>query len=91
LEANQNPNVWVPVCCERVMRFNIFAPQGRPAYAALVCPVCHKNVTFELAHQPDMSLYGKDSRVLSMLGTPMPPNVERKKPDGDAALNDETL
>jgi hypothetical protein len=91
LEANQNPNVWVPVCCERVMRFNIFAPQGRPAYGVLVCSVCHKNVAFELEHQPDISKYGNGSRVLSMLGSPMPPTVERKKPDGHAAPNEETL
>lgn len=73
------------------MRFNMFAPQGGAAYGVLFCSVCNKNVTFELEHQVDVSTYGEGSRELSMLGCPKPPNVERIKLDGDAALNDETL
>jgi hypothetical protein len=73
------------------MRYNMFVQQGGSAYGALVCSVCNKNVTFELEHQVDMSLYGEGSRVLSMLASPKPPSVERKKQDGDAALNDKTL
>jgi len=73
------------------MRFNMFAQQGSAAYGVLVCSVCNKNVTFELEHQADVSVYGEGSRVLRMLGSPKPPNVERKKLDGDAALNDQTL
>ena len=87
----QTPNLWVPLCCERVMRYNMFMPQGGTAYGVLFCSVCNKNVTFELEHQADVSMYGEGSRVLSMLGSPKPPNVERKKLDGDAALNDKTL
>jgi hypothetical protein len=79
------------VCCERVMRYNIFVQQGGTAYGALVCSVCNKNVTFELEHQADLTLYGEGSRVLNMLASSRPPNVPRKKPDGDAALNDNTL
>jgi hypothetical protein len=73
------------------MRYNMFAAQGGTAYGVLVCSVCNKNVTFELEHQADVSMYGEGSRVLSMLGSPKPPNVERKKLDGDATLNDKTL
>ncbi len=73
------------------MRFNMFAKQGGAAYGVLLCSVCNKNVTFELEHQADVSTYGEGSRVLSMLGSPKPPNAERKKLDGDAAVNDNTL
>ena len=73
------------------MRFNMFAQQGGTAYGVLFCSVCNKTVTFELEHQADISTYGEGSRMLSMLGSPKPPNVERKKLDGDAALNDKTL
>lgn len=73
------------------MRFNMFAPQGGSAYGSLVCSVCNKNVTFELEPQANLTMYGEGSRVLNMLSAPKPPNVERKKPDGDAALNDKTL
>ena len=72
------------------MRYNMFVQRGT-TYGALVCSVCNKNVTFELEHQADVRVYGEGSRVLSILGSPKPPNVERKKPDGDAALNDKTL
>jgi hypothetical protein len=71
------------------MRYNVFAQQGAAAYGVLVCSVCNKNVTFELEHQADISNYGEGARVLSMLGSPRPPNMERKKLDGDAALNDD--
>lgn len=84
-------NLWIPVCCERVMRYNIFVQKDGTAYGALVCTVCNKNVTFELEHQADLAAYGEGSRVLSMLGCPKPPNVERRKVNGDAALNDQTL
>ena len=51
----------------------------------------NKNVTFQLERQADVSMYGEGARVLGMLGSPKPPDVERKKLDGDAALNDNTL
>jgi hypothetical protein len=73
------------------MRYNVFAPEGGAGYGVLVCPVCNKSVTFELEHQVDVSVYGEGSRALSMLGSPKPPNVERKKPAGDAELDDKTL
>src|ERR1700732_795890 len=73
------------------MRYNIFVQQGGTAYGALVCSVCNKNVTFELEHQADLTSYGQGSRVLNMLASSKPPNVPRKKPDGDAALTDNTI
>jgi len=73
------------------MRFNMFAPQGASAYGVLLCSVCNKNVTFELEHQADLSVYGEGAHAQSMLGSPKPPDVPRKKLDGDAALNDRTL
>lgn len=73
------------------MRYNVFMQQSGTGYGVLVCSVCNKNVTFELEHQADVSAYGEGARVLSMLGSPKPPNAERKKLDGDAALDDKTL
>jgi hypothetical protein len=73
------------------MRYNIFVEKGGTTYGTLVCSVCNKNVTFELDHRADVSKYGEGSRVLNVLGSPKPRNVVRKKQDGDAAQNDETL
>jgi hypothetical protein len=91
LGGTLTPNLWVPVCCARVMRYNVFAQQGGAGYGVLVCSVCNKSVTFELEHQVDVSMYGEGSRALSMLGSPKPPNVERKKLHGDAEVDDKTL
>ena len=79
------------MCCSRVMRYNVFAQQGGAAYGVLVCPVCNKSVTFELEHQVDVGVYGEGARAISMLGSPKPPNMERKKSAGDAELDDKTL
>jgi hypothetical protein len=73
------------------MRFNMFVQKEGTAYGALVCTVCSKNITFELEHSADLSAYGTGARALTMLGSPKPPNVERRKADGDATLNDQTL
>jgi hypothetical protein len=73
------------------MRYNVFAQEGGAGYGVLVCTVCNKSVTFELEHQVDVSAYGEGARALSMLGSPKPPTVERKKPAGDAELDDKTL
>ena len=91
MSATQTPNLWVPVCCERVMRYNAFLQQGGTGYGVLFCEVCNKNVTFELEHLADLNVYGEGARVLGMLGSPKPPNAKRKKLDGDAAVNDKTL
>ena len=72
------------------MRYNLFLQSDGAAYGSLVCAVCRKNVTFELEHTLDLSAYGEGSRVLGMLGSPKPPNVERRRAD-DAAVNDKTL
>lgn len=89
--AAQTPNLWVPVCCERVMRYNAFMQKGSTGYGILFCEVCNKNVTFELEPLADVSVYGEGARVQGMLAAPKPPHTKRKKLDGDAAVNDKTL
>lgn len=91
LSPSETSNLWVPVCCERVMRYNLFLQNDGAAYGSLVCAVCSKNVTFELEHPADLSAYGEGARVLRMLGAPKPPNVERRSGSEDSAMNDNTL
>ena len=85
------PNLWIPVCCERVMRFNMFAQKDGTAYGAMVCGVCNKNVVFELEHKADLAAFGEGARVLTMLGSPKPPKAPREKAADNATLNDQTL
>jgi hypothetical protein len=84
-------NVWVPVCCDRVMRYNMFVPKGGSAYGALVCTVCSKNITFELEPLLDLNTYGEGARVLNMLGSPKPPKANRPKAAAEERLKDQTL
>ena len=62
LDATKTANVWIPVCCERVMRFNIFVQKTGTPYGSLVCTVCNKSVSFELEHQVDLNQYGDGAR-----------------------------
>jgi hypothetical protein len=73
------------------MRFNIFMQKNGVAYGSLVCTTCNKNVSFELEHQADLSVYGEGARALNMLGSPKPPKDVRRRVDEDAAMNDQTL
>jgi hypothetical protein len=91
MDPGQTPNLWIPVCCERVMRYNMFVQKGGAAYGSLLCSICNKNVTFELEHHADLSAYGEGARVLTMLGSPKPPAVERRSARDDASLDDQTL
>jgi hypothetical protein len=72
------------------MRYNMFVQKDGTPYGALVCSVCSKNVTLEFENQAELSKYGEGSRVLSVLGSPRPPNAVRRKADGDEGL-DNTL
>ena len=91
MDPTKTANLWIPVCCERVMRFNVFIQKNGTAYGSLVCTVCNKNVSFELEHQSDLGAYGEGARSLNMLGAPKPPKDVRRKIDEDAAMNDKTL
>jgi len=91
LDPTKTTNLWIPVCCERVMRFNMFVQKNGTVYGSLVCTVCNKNVSYELEHNPDLSVYGDGAKVISMLASPKPPKEERKRIDEDAATNDLTL
>jgi len=75
--------MWVPVCCGRVMRCNMFKQADGGAYAALVCTVCNKNITLEPEPLAAASAFGEGSNVLSLIGSPKPPNTERKKSFSD--------
>jgi hypothetical protein len=85
------PNVWVPVCCDRVMRYNMFVPKDGAAYGTMFCTVCSKNVSFELESHLDLNAYGEGARVLNMLGSPKPPKTDRPKAAGETRLKDQTL
>ncbi|MGB7750055.1 MAG: hypothetical protein WCF88_00765 [Candidatus Acidiferrales bacterium] len=89
--SNSTSTMWVPVCCERVMRCNMFRQADGGSYAALVCTVCNKNVTLEPEPLEAAGKFGEGSNILSLIGSPKPPKTERRKSFSEASPDDPTL
>jgi hypothetical protein len=85
------PMVWVPVCCERVMRYNVFGREDGGAFATMRCQVCAKSFTFEQEIAENLKNYGERASVISLIGTPRPPTEDRTKTGKDSGTNDPTL
>lgn len=75
--AQDKSTVWVPVCCGRIMRYNMFRQPGGGAYGAFVCTSCSKNVALEQESLTSMSAYGEGAILLSVVGSPKPPAALR--------------
>jgi hypothetical protein len=91
MPADQASTIWVPVCCERVMRCNLFKKVGGGAYAALVCSVCNKAIMLEQEPLANASKFGEGSNILTLIGSPKPPATERRKPVAESNSDDPTL
>ncbi len=91
MAADEASTMWVPVCCGRVMRCNMFRQANGEAYAALVCTSCNKTITLEPEPLADANTFGEGSKVLSLIGSPKPPKTGRKKPFTEAGHDDPTL
>jgi hypothetical protein len=79
MATDKDSTMWVPVCCARVMRCNMFRQAGGGTYAALVCTVCNKNITLEQESLVGADKFGEGSKILSLIGSPKPPKMERRK------------
>jgi hypothetical protein len=91
MAADDSSKIWVPVCCGRVMRCNMFRQADGGTYAALVCSVCNKNITLEQESRAAADKFGEGSNILSLMGSPKPPKTERKKSFAEAGPDDPTL
>ena len=91
MAADKSSTMWVPVCCGRVMRCNMFRQADGGAYAALVCTVCNKNVALEQEPVTAADKFGDGSSILSLIGSPKPPQTERKKSFAESSPDDPTL
>jgi hypothetical protein len=91
MAADDASKIWVPVCCGRVMRCNMFRQADGGMYAALVCTVCNKNITLEQESLAAAKEFGDGSNILSLIGSPKPPKTERKKSSAEGSPDDPTL
>jgi hypothetical protein len=91
MTPDASSNIWVPICCGRVMRCNMFRQPNGGAYAALVCTACNKNITLEQQSGGDTSAYGEGVNLLNLVGAPKPPKTERRRASGDNSSDEPTL
>jgi len=92
MAADSRSAMWVPVCCGRVMRCNMFRLPNGGAYAALVCTQCNKNITLEQEAPASANTFGEGAKLLNLLGSPKPPLTDRrKKPFSEGGPDDPTL
>lgn len=91
MASEKASTMWVPVCCGRVMRCNMFRQADGGTYAALVCTMCNKNITLEQEPLESANSFGEGSSVLSLLGSPKPPKTDRRKAFSEAGPDDPTL
>jgi len=91
MAADKVSTIWVPVCCGRAMRCNMFRQADGGTYAALVCTQCNKNITLEQEPLAAADTFGEGSSVLSLIASPKPPKTERKKSFAEAGPDDPTL
>jgi hypothetical protein len=91
MAADKASTMWVPVCCRRIMRCNMFRQADGGTYAALLCTVCNKNITLEQEPLTAADKFGDGSNILSLIGSPKPPTTERKKSSVESGPDDPTL
>jgi hypothetical protein len=89
--ADTISTMWVPVCCGRVMRCNMFRQTDGGSYAALVCSVCNKNITLEQESLAAADKFGEGSSVLNLMGSPKPPKTERRRSFREPGSDDPTM
>lgn len=91
MAAEKGPSVWVPVCCERVMRYNVFGRQDGGAFGTLGCRICGRSITLEPESAENVHAYGERAAVIQMIGSPRPPTEDRTKPVSDGGTEEPTL
>ena len=91
MAADRASTMWIPVCCGRIMRCNMFRQADGGTYAALVCTVCNKNITLEQESPAVADQFGEGMNILSLIASPKPPKTERKKSFAEAGSDDQTM
>lgn len=91
MAAEKSSTMWVPVCCERVMRCNMFRQADGGTYAALVCTVCNKTISLEQEPIAGADKFGEGANILNLMVSPKPPQASRSKAFTETGPDDPTL
>jgi hypothetical protein len=90
MAAEKAATVWLPVCCARVMRYNVFGREDGGAFGTLGCRICGRSITLEQENAENVREYGERATVVQLIGAPRPPTEDRTKVN-DAGTNEPTL
>jgi hypothetical protein len=91
MTGDKAPSVWVPICCGRVMRYNVFGRGDGGAFATLGCQICARSITLEHEDAEKLKEYGERATIIQMIGSPRPPTQDRTKNTPDGGTNEPTL
>lgn len=91
MAADKPSTLWVPVCCQHIMRCSMFRQADGGVYAALVCALCNKTITLEQESLAGANNFGDGSNILNLVGSPKPPKAERRKSSVETGSDDPTL
>jgi hypothetical protein len=80
-ENATDKTTWVPICCDHVMRHNVFQAENEPV-ATLVCVSCGKHLTLQRHTSGSIDQYGEGAHLLQVVSVARP---FRNKSDGATA------
>lgn len=81
--------MWVPICCETVMRYNTFGA-GDDSVAAFICTSCGKNFALQPHNGGSIDGYGQGARVVAVVSVKHP-SRERVKSAAAHSDRDDTM
>ena len=90
MTVDKGSTVWVPICCGRVMRYNLFGREDGGAFGTLGCRICARNITLEPESAEKVKDYGERAAVVQVIGSPRPPTEDRGK-SAEPGTNEPTL
>lgn len=71
-QTDEKSDFWLPICCQTVMRHNVFRGKDDSRAATLVCANCGKNVTLQPHGSGPITQYGEGARTLQVVTVSRP-------------------
>ncbi|HMD80147.1 MAG TPA: hypothetical protein VKE92_02495 [Anaerolineales bacterium] len=70
-KSQRDVTTWIPMCCERVMRHNVFG-SGNVTVATFVCTSCGKHISLQPHSSGTFADYGEGAHILEVLAVSRP-------------------
>lgn len=86
--VNNDSITWIPVCCRRVLRHNVFG-SGASVAATLVCASCGKHIGLQPHTSGSIEDYDNGPHRLRVLGVSRPTQCDQQPTVTTASPDDE--